>query len=68
MADKALSKGKVVILLEKILKEEFLKIYLLGILTGCILGMAASKCDIPFILAGLIFTIGAGSLIYKFQR
>jgi len=65
MTNEALSKGKVEILPEKTLKRHFLKIYLLGILTGCMLSLAVSRGNIFFILAVFLFGLGTISVIFK---
>ena len=65
MTNKALSKGKVAIFLEKTLKEDFLKIYLLGILIGCMLSMAVSRGDVFLILAGVAFGLGVIFVIFE---
>ena len=65
MANKALSKGKVEIFLEKTLKKEFLKIYLLGILIGCMLSLAASSGNVLYMLAVVSFGFGVIFVIFE---
>lgn len=63
MANEALGRGKIKIFPEKTLKKKFLEIFLLGILTGCILN--ASRSDILLMLAGVVFGLGAIVVITK---
>jgi len=57
MANEALGRGKVKIFPEETLKKEFLKIYLLGILIGCMLGLTTG--NVLLMLAVVVFGLGA---------
>lgn len=65
MTHEALNKGKVEIFLEKTLNRDFLKVYLLGTLTGCILSLAAYRSSVLLMLAGLLFGLGVILVIFK---
>ena len=65
MANEALGRGKVKIFLEKAFKRSFLKIYLLGTLTGCILSLGAIKSSASLLLVGLVFGLGLIFIVFK---
>jgi len=65
MADEALGRGNVKVLPEKMLKRKFLKIFLLGTLTGCILSLVALKSGVFFLWIGLVLVFGLILIVSK---